>query len=127
MASLVYRGGSPTDDNLTPRPGADTTVRDGQAPGLSVFTTIEAAVGPGGKAQLIDLDLLVFPLMGFPDDPIQEQGDAIHISICPADEGGRPDLAKLAEWASTRRTDRLHPLTAILRSALVQENVRRPP
>jgi hypothetical protein len=47
VPQLVYRGGSRTPTNLTPRPGVDTT-------GLSTFETLEQAVGPGQKAQVID-------------------------------------------------------------------------
>lgn len=42
----VYRGGSNSADNLTPRL-SDTS-------GLSTFDNLEAATPPGGKAQVID-------------------------------------------------------------------------
>jgi hypothetical protein len=46
---LVYRRGSKFSDNLTPRPGIDPD-------GLSVFDSLELAVNPGEKAQVIDTD-----------------------------------------------------------------------
>src|SRR5690242_16848379 len=108
MARLVYRSGSPTDDNLTPRPGKDTTGQPGKSPGLSTFRTLEQAVLPGAKAQAIDLDLLGSPLRGFPDDPESEGGEEGHVAIAPATPAGEVDRELLNQWASTRGTDRPH-------------------
>ena len=48
---LVYRRGSKFPDNLTPRPGIDLD-------GLLTFDRLDAAVTPGGKAQVIDTNRL---------------------------------------------------------------------
>lgn len=71
MARLVYRGGSATIVSLTPRAGKDTMGRPGQAPGLSVFDSLERAARLGARViQVIDLDLLEPPLRAFPDDVV---------------------------------------------------------
>ena len=126
MARLVYRRGSPTDDNLTPRPDTDLAAPPGKSPGLSVFTTLERAAMPGEKAQVIDLDLLESPLRDFPDDPTLEGGEDGHVAIAPATAAGEVDLALLRDWAATRKTGRTHRLTESLKRALVEVNVRRP-
>lgn len=125
MLRLVYRSGSATDDNLTPRAGKDTLGKPGQAPGLSTFSLLELAVAPGGKAQAIDLDLLQWPLQGIEDDPTNG-GHEGHVSIAPVNSDGRIDQGLLEEWANTRGTDRAHALTELVRNALVETNVRRP-
>src|SRR4051812_46201522 len=117
MARLVYRGGSPTDDNFTPRPGKDTIGQPGRTAGLSTFSTLERAVSPGAKAQVIDLDLLASPLQGFADDPDSEGGEEGHVSIAPATPDGDLDDSLLCEWAETRGMDRGHWLTDLLRQA----------
>jgi len=71
LAKIVYRGGSRTADNLTPRPGVDIQ-------GLSTFETLELAVQPDGKAQSIGLFRLQAPLVGVPDAPPPG-----HVSIRP--------------------------------------------
>jgi hypothetical protein len=48
---LLYRRGSKFPDNLCPRPGLELD-------GLSTFDTLERAVDPGEKAQVIDTDKL---------------------------------------------------------------------
>ena len=121
MARLVYRGGSPTDDNLTPRPNRDIAGRAGQAPGLSTWETLERAVVPGGKAQVIDLDALKAPLADFPDDPTRG-GSPGHLSIAT----GVIDLGLLRDWALSRGSGTPHPLTLLIRDAIVNANVRRP-
>ena len=103
----VYRGGSATPDNLTPRPGVDTT-------GLSTFDNLEAATPPGGKAQVIDTSKLQPPLMATPDAPPPG-----HVSIGPQDP------ASIAEWAATRGTGQIHPLTQAIMDAIV-DVVKRP-
>jgi len=125
MPILVYRSGSATDDNLTPRTGKDTSGKPGQAPGLSTFTRLELAVAPGGKAQVLDLDLLQWPLLGIEDDPLQG-GDEGHVSIAPVTKEGEVDQELLDEWANTRGTNKVHALTELVRNALVKTNVRRP-
>ena len=123
MARLVYRGGSPTDDNLTPRPDRDIDGRSGQAPGLSTWETLEHAAIPGGKAQVIDLDALKMPLAAFPDDPTRG-GSVGHLSIAPVDSTGAIDLGQLRDWASSRGGGTPHPL--LIRDAIVDANARRP-
>ncbi len=98
---VVYRGGSDTPANLTPRPGIDTT-------GLSTWDTLEAAVEPGGKAQVIDVSKLQPPLAAIPDAPPPG-----HVSITPSD----PEL--IAQWAATRGTETVHPLTQIVKDAII--------
>ena len=125
MARIVYRGGSDTDDNLTPRSGRDEQGKPGRTPGLSAFVAIGQAVEPGGKAQGIDLDQLAVPLRPFYDDPNLEGGVMGHLSIAPATPDGRVDRTLLNEWAATRKTARVHWLTTALRDAIVRPAIRR--
>jgi hypothetical protein len=104
---LVYRGGSAKPDNLTPRPGIDRT-------GLSTFNNLEAATPPGGKAQVIDTSKLKPPLVATPDAPPPG-----HVSIDPL------DFVLIDEWAATRGTGQIHPLTESIIDAIV-DVVRRP-
>ncbi|MGO8903456.1 MAG: hypothetical protein ACLQU5_34720 [Isosphaeraceae bacterium] len=125
MTWLVYRSGSGREDNLTPRMIKDTVGKPGQSPGLSTYTTPELAVPPGGKAQVIDLDLLQLPLRGLEDQPLLEGGREGHVSIAPTTPDGEVDRVLLEEWAATRGTDQVHRLTEIVQQALVA-TVRRP-
>jgi hypothetical protein len=125
MARLVSRSGSARDDNLTPGPGKDTVGKAGQAPGLSTFTSLEWAVLPGEKAQVIDLDLLESPLRGYHDQPGMEGAVEGHVSIAPARPDGSIDQELLEEWAGTRGTDEVHRLTAVVEDALVG-SIKRP-
>src|SRR5438045_3458800 len=125
MARLVFRSGSARDENLTPRPGKDTEGKPGQAPGLSTFTTLEQAVLPGGKVQVIDLDLLGSPLHGYPDEPGFEGAVEGHVSIAPARSNGSVDHELLGEWAGTRNTERAHWLTELIKQAHIG-SVKRP-
>jgi hypothetical protein len=104
---LVYRGGSDTPYNLTPRPGVDTT-------GLSTFDNLESAVKPGDKAQAIDVSKLKPPLRAAPDP--EPPG---HVSITP------DDPALIEEWAATRGTGTVHPFTQNIIDAIIG-SVRRP-
>ena len=101
----MYRGGSATPNNLTPRPGQDLD-------GLSTFDSLEAAVGPGGKAQVIDTTKLN-TLCATCTPP------AGHVSISAG------DAAANAEWAATRGTGTAHPATQEVMDAIV-DTVRRP-
>lgn len=103
----------------------DTIGKPGQSPGLSTYTTLELAVPPGGKAQVIALDLLQLPLRGLEDQPLLEGGREGHVSIAPTTPDGRMDQVLLEEWATTRGTDQVHWLTEIVKQALVA-TVRRP-
>ncbi len=125
MACVVYRSGSGREDNLTPRMVKDTTGKPGQFPGLSTYTSLESAVPPGGKAQVIDLDLLQSPLRGLNDQPLLDGGLDGHVSITPTTPDGQVDQVLLEEWAMTRGTDQVHWLTEIVKQALVA-TVRRP-
>ncbi len=82
----VYRMGSGTDNNLTPRPVKDTTS------GLSTSLTKPET----GKYQSIDVSKL--DAAGL--EAINDRGN--HVSIRPKDD---PDFKKLEEWADTRGTD----------------------
>jgi hypothetical protein len=121
---IVFRSGSHRDDNFTPRPGIDTEERPATAPGLSTFTTLEQAVQPGEKAQAIDLERLLVPLRGIPDDA-EQGGTPGHVSITPVDSLGAVDQQRLQEWAAYRRTGRQHPFTRIVLEAIVELDVRR--
>ena len=110
---LVYRGGSATPDNLTPRPGEDTL-------GLSTFDNLNAAVQPGGKAQVIDLNKLAQPLVGVPDAPPPG-----HVSIRPGEVATPDVLSVIREWAAARGTGTTHPLTQAIIDAIVG-TVKRP-
>ncbi len=125
MACLVYRSGSGREDNLTPRIVKDTTGKPGQFPGLSAYTNLESTVPPGGKAQVIDLDLLQSPLRGLNDQPLLDGGLEGHVSIAATTSDGRVDQVLLEEWTMTRGTDQVHWLTEIVKQALVA-TVRRP-
>jgi len=97
---LVYRGGSAQTDNLTPRPGIDTT-------GLSTYDNPAAAAPNGGKVQVIDTSLL--KLNGaFPDAPPPG-----HVSLAPGDAG------LIDPWAVTRGTGVVDPLTQDIMDATI--------
>jgi hypothetical protein len=98
----VYRGGSNTQKNLTPRPGVDFD-------GLSTFDTPAGAAPRGGKVQVIDTSKL--KLNGaYPSAPPPG-----HVSIRP------PDPSQIPGWAATRNTGTVHPLTQDILSAIVRE------
>jgi RHS repeat-associated protein len=99
--SVVYRGGSRTADNMTPRPGVDTG-------GLSTFETL-GSFRPGTKVQVINVSKLK-RLLATPDAPPPG-----HVSIHPA------DLAEVADWAATRGTGQVHPYTQELLEAIIGE------
>ena len=97
---LVYRGGSAQPDNLTPRPGVDTT-------GLSTYGNPAAAAPNGGKVQVIDTSQLKL-VQAFPDAPPPG-----HVSLAPGD-------ARLIEpWAATRGTGEVSPLTQDIVNAII--------
>lgn len=99
---LVYRGGSRTPDNMTPRPGIDGT-------GLSMFDNPQAAAPKGGKVQVIDTSKLKCTV-ACPDAPPPG-----HVSIRPGDPAGIPG------WAGTRGTGEVHPYTQDILGAIVDE------
>ena len=103
---LLYRRGSKFPDNLCPRPGLDVD-------GLSTFDSLDRAVDPGEKAQVIDTSKLK-TMLAVPTEPPPG-----HVCLTPG------DAQSLAEWAATRGTGVVHPLTTELLSAIV-DTVRRP-
>jgi hypothetical protein len=115
---MVYRKGSASPDNCTPRLGKDTAGAPGQAPGLSTFETVELKAGE--RAQIIDLGQLNAPLRGIPDDP-RLGGIEGHVSIVPVDGTGNIDSRGLQDWAVSRGTGSIHPFTQIVRDAIVRE------
>jgi len=100
---LLYRRGSKFPDNLCPRPGLD-------GDGLSTFDSLERAVDPGEKAQVIDTGKLQ-TLLAVPSQPPPG-----HVCLTSGD----PQL-----WAATRGTGTVHRLTQEVLSAIV-DTVRRP-
>lgn len=103
--SVIYRGGSNTPQNLTPRPVEDPT-------GLSTFEDL-SVFKPGTKVQVIDVSRLS-SVNVHPDAPPR-----FHVSL-------RPDSPEaLAGWAATRGTDVVHPLTQELLDAIV-DTIRIP-
>lgn len=97
---IVYRGGSATHANLTPRPDKDLD-------GLSV-TSVLADAGPtGGKAQAIDTTRL---------------GEQLEVVESPPPDGHcsiRPTFEGVEGWAATREQDS-HPLTEAVRGAIIE-------
>ena len=79
----VHRRGSKFSDNLTPRPGID-------ADGLSVFDSLELAVNPGEKAQVIDINKLR-SLTAVRNEP-----PAGHMLVTLVPD----DSQRMAEWAA---------------------------
>ena len=117
---FVYRSGSKSDANMTPRPEDDVSP-DLHEAGLSTWRALESAIKkPKGTAQKIDLARLDSAILGCFQD---EYG---HVSIVPIDQNGQLDMIVLAEWAATRDTQTLHPLTQLVLDAVVEVNVRRP-
>jgi hypothetical protein len=96
----VYRGGSRTPGNLTPRPGKDLD-------GLSTFDSPSLAASAGGKVQRIDTARLRLT-RAYPD--AEPPG---HVSIRPLAP------ADIPAWAATRGTGSIHPYTQDIIDALV--------
>jgi hypothetical protein len=108
-----------TSDNFTPRLGKDTSAAPGQPPGLSAWD----AIPPGKKAQGIETTKLLVPLAAIADD-ITQGGNAGHFLIVPTNERREVDVAQLQDWAMSRGTGQIHPLTQILLNAVVHPNVK---
>jgi RHS repeat-associated protein len=106
---LLYRSGSDTDNNLTPK----EKDRDS---GVSTFDTIERAALPGEKYQIIDPSRLV-ELEAFKDNPITG-----HHSIRPRNPAVREAL--MDEWIKSRESGTPHRLTIELRGAIVGSGKR---
>jgi hypothetical protein len=92
---------------------------------LSTFRELEQAVQPGEKAQVIDLDRLEGPLRSYEDQPGLEGAVDGHVSIAPARSDGSIDNELLDAWAASRNTGVPHPLTALVKNALV-DTIKRP-
>jgi hypothetical protein len=118
IPGIVYRAGSASPDNCTPRPGKDTAGEPGRAPGLSTFETLNLELGE--KAQMIDLGQIGTPVRGIPDDPCLG-GRQGHVSIVPVDGSGNVDYPSLQDWAAARGTGSIHPFTQMVRNAIIQE------
>ncbi|NUQ62799.1 MAG: hypothetical protein HUU20_09935 [Pirellulales bacterium] len=115
---IVYVWGNLTADNFTPRPGKDTVGRPGQRPGLSAFASPPA----NRKSQAVDLAMIGPALKGFPDE-LDQGGTQGHVAITPVDDSGEIDVKALEQWASFRKTGRVHPFTQVLLDAIVEPNV----
>ena len=118
IPGIVYRRGSASPANCTPRLGRDTSGGPGQAPGLSTFETMD--LEPGERAQMIDLGQVTGALRGIPDDP-GLGGTLSHVSIVPVDASGNVDYPSLQDWAASRGTSDIHPFTQTVRNAIVRE------
>jgi len=111
-SEYIFRGGSFTDKNFTPRPGQDD--KTGPKSGLSTFVShFQATMGQGGKSQMLNVSALRkmgFVLTFTPDG---------HVGIRP------PSQQQLVDWAKTRpgldQGNNAHILTEMLKSARVQE------
>ncbi|HKG48076.1 MAG TPA: RHS repeat-associated core domain-containing protein [Pyrinomonadaceae bacterium] len=97
---FLYRGGSRTPQNMTPRPGIDTD-------GLSTFNSPDK-FNPGDKVQVIDTSKLK-NLFGRPDP-----APPGHVTITPRDP------SQMGPWADSRGGP-IHPLTQEILDALVDE------
>ncbi len=109
---FIYRGGSFTDSNFTPRPGKDDGI--GLKSGLSTFQTpLQATQYKDGKAQELSVDAL--KKLGF---SLKKTSDG-HVGIRP------PSQEKLKEWAASRpgleNGDDAHILTEMVKSARTRE------
>lgn len=105
---LIYRGGSASADNLTPRPIKDKD-------GLSAFTTPEAAAPNGGRVQVIDTTLFRTLRAVLDNKPPG------HVTIVPLKR------SLLPEWMRSRGGAVPHPLTQELQGAIVgTEKVKKP-
>lgn len=118
-SDIVYRRGTATPDNFTPRVGRDMVGAPGSKPGLSVMVTLD--LSKGEKAQKIDLRMLESPLQAIPDDPKLVGGIADHVSILPIQSSGNVDQELLEQWAASRGSGSIHRFTANVRDAIVEE------
>lgn len=119
MPRRVYRKGSTTDKNFTPRPDQDTIPGPGEFPGLSVYERLELLnANPGDVIQILDLDLLPTSLRALADDLVAG-GQEGHLSIAPVTETGTIDMAALLSWSATRDAGGNHPLTGDVKTAIV--------
>ncbi|HXC79179.1 MAG TPA: fibronectin type III domain-containing protein [Candidatus Acidoferrum sp.] len=104
-ADIVYRGGSDTLNNLTPR--AIDLEGEG-APGLSTWRTAEEALKGNAKVQVIDLNRLPADLQA-----IEEEDGHVIITT--------RDWESLISWSDLRGTDAANPLSEAIRQTIVGE------
>jgi len=108
-SQYVYRGGSATDQNLTPRAPQDLT---GDKRGLSTFSSPEQVEKNGfKKAQEIDVGRLGDELDAIPNGSGPNDS---HVSIRPDND------VKLLDWANSRAFGG-HTYTAAVRRAILRE------
>jgi len=108
-SQYVYRGGSATDQNLTPRAPQDLT---GDKRGLSTFSSPEQVEKNGfKKAQEIDVGRLGDELDAIPNGSGPNDS---HVSIRPDND------VKLLDWANSRASGG-HTYTAAVRRAILRE------
>jgi RHS repeat-associated protein len=100
----IYRSASGTADSLTPRPGID----DLPGGGLSFFNSLENPGVQPGKYVSVDVSRLNTLGAFFDNNPPG------HVTVRPQ------TLGQLREWASTRGTGQIHPLTQELLDANLQ-------
>ena len=106
VPEFLFRAGSRSPRNFTPRPNVDVN-------GLSTFDSPDHSLfAPGKPVQVIQTNL-------FKDLYAVRDGSRGHYSIRPADD------VLLNEWAESRGSDTVHPLTQELREAIVG-TVRKP-
>ncbi|UQN71680.1 RHS domain-containing protein [Burkholderia multivorans] len=101
MNGTVFRNASGTPDSLTPRLGKDTTRIDGKEPGLSAATS-EAGLDSG---KYVALDVRKLCSCGLQATHDKSNG---HVTIRPIND---PADSKLADWAKSRGSGSIHPLT----------------
>ena len=107
---LVYRGGTQTDNNLTPK------AKDA-ATGFSVNESANVT----GKCQCIDTDRLPSSLQYRPDDPGDPAFVPGHGVIVPVDTTGEVDRAALSAWVASHDSGTAHELTVAVRGAVIRE------
>lgn len=117
---VVFRLGSRSLNNLTPKP-KDLAGQPGlREPGLSTLEHLAAKE----KGIKIDLALLRLPLQAFADDP-SAVGRPGHVSIAPIDDSGKVDLRQLREWVDSRQRNFDHPFTQIVLDAVLIGKYKR--
>ena len=106
ITGLIFRSGSDSIDNLTPRPGIDDlNLTEG---GLSFFNDpSKLNLDPGDKYIGVD------PLKLDGLDVIFDNNPPGHVSVRPL------SLNELKEWASTRKTGIVHELSTIVKNSVV--------
>jgi hypothetical protein len=110
IGEFIYKKGSNSFDNVTPRPGIDD--KSLEKGGLSFWDSIESLrknMGLEPEDKIITVD----PKQVNGLDIIKDNDPPGHISIRPS------TLPELQEWASTRRTNIVHRFTQTVRQSIV--------